>query len=49
LRFLHDRVEARAGLTLVVDRVMSSVIAAAEMNRRQPMTTLASSPDRSNW
>src|SRR5438876_398874 len=47
-RFLHDRVEARAGLTLVVDRVMSSVIAAAEMNRRQPMTTLASSPEGSD-
>jgi hypothetical protein len=46
---MRDRVEARAGLTLVVDRVISSVIAAAEMNRRQPMMTLASSPDRSNW
>jgi hypothetical protein len=36
-------------LTIVVDRVISSAIAAAEMKRRQPMMTLASSPDRSSW
>jgi transposase len=38
---MRDRVEARAGLTLVVDRVISSVIAAAEMNRRASVATVA--------
>jgi hypothetical protein len=47
--FLRDRVEACAGLIVVVDRLMRSVIAEAEINRRHPITTLASSPDRSNW
>lgn len=42
----RDRVEASDGLTVVVDLAMSSAIAAGEMNRRQPMTTLASSPVR---
>jgi hypothetical protein len=34
---------------VVADRLINSAIAAAEMKRRQPMMTLASSPDRSNW
>ena len=45
-RFIRDRVEARAGLTVVVERVISSVIAVAEINRRQPMTTLEIPPQQ---
>jgi hypothetical protein len=42
----RDRVEASDGLTVVVDLATNSAIAADEMNRRQPITTLASSPVR---
>ena len=42
----RDRVEASDGLIVVVDLATSSAIAAGEMKRRQPMTTLASSPVR---
>ena len=42
----RDRVEASDGLTVVVDLAMNSAMAAEEMNRRQAITTLASSPVR---
>jgi hypothetical protein len=35
-------------LSVVVDWLMSAAISASEMNRRHPMTTLASSPVRSS-
>ena len=38
--------EASEGLMVVVDLATSSAIAAEEMKRRQPMTTLASCPVR---
>src|SRR5437868_2314521 len=43
----RDRVEVSDGLTVVVDLAMNSAMTAEEMNRRQPITTLGSSPVRS--
>jgi hypothetical protein len=42
----HDRVDASDGLMVVVDLATNSAIAAGEMKRRQPMTTLAGGPHR---
>jgi len=44
LRGRRSRTPARDGLTRVIGAWMNSSIAAAELNRRQPMTTLDSSP-----
>jgi hypothetical protein len=41
------RAASWAGLAVVVDVAISSAIADAAMNRRHPMTTLASLPERS--
>jgi hypothetical protein len=43
---IRDRAQSLDGLTLVVDLSMSSVIAEAAMNRRQPRTTLGRFPER---
>jgi len=43
---MRDRVETSDGLTVVVDLVMNSAMAAEEMNRRHPIRTLGSSPVR---
>ncbi len=42
----RDRVETSDGLTVVVDLATNSAMAAEEMNRRQPISTLGSSPVR---
>jgi hypothetical protein len=43
---MRERAQSLEGLTLVVDFSMSSAIAVAAMNRRQPRTTLGRLPDR---
>jgi len=43
---IRDRAQSLDGLTRVVDLSMSSVIAEAAMNRRQPRTTLGRFPER---
>jgi hypothetical protein len=42
----RERAQSLEGLTLVVDFSMSSAIAVAAMNRRQPSTTLGRLPER---
>jgi hypothetical protein len=43
---MGERAQSLEGLTLVVDFSMSSAIAVAAMNRRQPKTTLGRFPER---
>jgi hypothetical protein len=43
---IRERAQSLDGLALVVDFSISSVIAEAAMNRRQPRTTLGRFPER---
>jgi len=43
---MRDRAETNDGLTVVVALATYSAMAAEEMNRRQPIRTLGSSPVR---